>query len=55
MEHLAEVPVGDSANWMLVKSSTQVGGDIPRGLEWRFGTSVGHPAQATTLGGGIHQ
>ena len=24
-------------------------GDIPRGFEWKFGTSVGHPAQATTL------
>ena len=31
------------------------GGDIPRRLEWRFGTSVGYPAQATTLGGRIHQ
>ena len=31
------------------------GGDIPRGLEWRFETSVVHPAQATTLGCRVHQ
>ena len=30
------------------------GGDIPRGPEWRFRTSVGHSAEATTLGDGVH-
>ena len=31
------------------------GGDIPRGPEWRFRTSAGHSAKATTLGDGVHQ
>ena len=57
MEHPAEVPVGISANWRFALLTPSLGwcGDIPKGPGWRFRTSAGHSAKATTLGDGVHQ